>query len=143
MMCSIFETPNVKSVLCLNSRGHRTNTLDYTALTAYFYVTSDSTNKRIPKNKFQNILHVIRNKMLPAHHSKRFWYRSLLVVVHTQATKSQGLNIQILLAAATKEMRKNSKFSIIWSKMAEEIIKRKIIYLIHDISVIIFCITNI
>jgi hypothetical protein len=79
--------------------------------------------------------------MLPADHSKRLWYRSSQVVSHTQATKSQGYNI--LLAVAPKEMRKTSKCSIIWSKMAEALIKRNIIHLICNIRVIIFHINNI
>ena len=63
-----------------------------------------------------------------------------LWVTHRQPNP-RGYNI--LLAAALNEMKKTSKFSIIWSKMAEALIKRKIIHLIYNIRVIIFCITNI
>jgi hypothetical protein len=75
------------------------------ALTAYFYVNSNISNKIIPKNKFQNVSHAIRNKLLPADHTKRFWYRSSQVVSHTQATKSQGL--QHSFSCSTNRNEKN------------------------------------
>jgi len=50
------------------------------ALTGYIYVNSNISNKVILKIKFQKLSHAIWNKMLPADHSKRFWYRSSHVV---------------------------------------------------------------